>query len=580
MRSFKAGGASLTRTAIGPRLSIGAAVRLKKQFSETKIMSLGREYHTIGIVFLVFFLSSALILPLAASGPESAPRSHPQNSSFVPGEILVKFKGMVDAQTYEFDRSRLGIRAIKRLDGKGVHRIKLAPDLSVEEAQRIWQQDAQVEYAEPNYFRYLARTPDDSAYPSQWNLPQIAAPAAWDIATDCVATVVAIIDSGVDYEHPDLAANMWTNPAEIAGDGIDNDGNGYLDDALGWDFVNDDNDPMDENGHSTHVAGTIGAVGDNGLGVASLCWAGRIMALRAFDADGNATVADIIEAMQYARTKGARIVNASYAGADFSQAEYDMIRLLNSAGILLVVAAGNEGVDNDRLPSYPAGYDLPNIIAVAATDPNDRLASFSNFGPATVQVAAPGVSIFSTYLNNDYAFGSGTSMAGPHVSGLAALVWSANPDLDAYQVKGRILDCVDRLADLSGRLFTAGRIHAGNSMLNIPAPPSRLAVTGTSDSQISLGWDNNYSDAVRVRIERREDAGGVFSEIALMAPGVAVHQDTTVQASKTYFYRAQAYTVDNVSAYTSEIPATAVSTPSGSGGGGGGGCFLRSLLAD
>ena len=525
-----------------------------------------------------------LTFALAVSGGlgfKSTAYADLKNTSFAPGEILVKFKGAVPTQINESDLVRKGIRSLKRLDEKGVHRVKLEPDISVAEAQALLSQDPEVEYAEPNYYRHLALDPNDPSYPSQWNLPIINAPTAWNAATDCAATPVAVIDSGVDYEHTDLAANIWSNLADAAGDGVDNDGNGYIDDTMGWDFVADDNDPMDENGHSTHVAGTIAAVGDNGQGVAGLCWSGQIMALRTFDAEGNGTVADVIEAMQYARTKGARVVNASYAGADFSQAEYDEISLLNDSGILMIVAAGNEGADNDGLPSYPASYDLPNIIAVAATDRNDRLASFSNFGAATVHVAAPGDSIFSTYVNNDYAFGSGTSMAGPHVSGLAALVWNTNPGLAASQVRARILDGVDRLSDLSGKILTAGRLNAYNSLLNIPAPPSRFAISGASDSQIVLGWDGNYSNAVSVKIERQESAEGAFAEIARVAPGASVYRDTGVQASRTYSYRARANNGQNDSVYTSEISAAAVSSSSGGGGGGGGGgCFLQSVLPD
>jgi subtilisin family serine protease len=538
-----------------------------------------RESFKTQVGFLIVW---AFALAVAGGlGFGSTAHADPRHSSFVPGEILVKFKSAVPNRVDESDRARTGIRSVQRLNEKGVHRIKLEPDITVAEARALLSQDPEVEYAEPNYYRRLALEPNDPSYPSQWNLPIISAPAVWNTAADCAAMPVAVIDSGVDYGHPDLAANIWVNIADAAGDGVDNDGNGYIDDAMGWDFAADDNDPMDENGHATHVAGTIAALGNNALGVTGICWNGRIMALRAFDAEGNGTVADVIEAMQYARVKGAKVVNASYAGADFSQAEYDAISLLNGSGMLMVVAAGNEGADSDRLPSYPAGYDLPNIIAVAATDRSDRLASFSNFGFATVHVAAPGESIFSTYVNHDYAFGSGTSMAGPHVSGLAALVWDANPGLAASQVKGRILDGVDRLADLSGRILTAGRINAANSMLNIPAPPSRFAVSGASDSQVVLSWDDNYSDAVSVKIERRDSAQGAFVEIAQVAPGSSVYRDTGVQTSTTYAYRARASNGENDSGYASEISATAVSSSSGGGGGGGGGgCFLRSVFPD
>ena len=711
-------------------------------------MGPSQRYRPIPAAPLVLFLAVALVLPLGTFGQESKAGPAPQNKPFAPGELLVKFKTATRAQAYEFDRERFKIKALKRLGERGVHRIKLAQEMSVEEAQNFFRQDPEVEYAEPNYYRYLARTPDDPSYPSQWGLPIISAPAAWDHSINCTATVVAVIDSGADYEHPDLAANIWTHPAEIAGDGIDNDGNGYIDDTLGWDFIFDNGMPIDADGHGTHVAGIIAAVGNNSRGVTGVCWNAGIMVLRAFDAVGIGTVADVIEAMQYARLNGAKIINASYADTSFSQAEQDAVNALNSAGILLIAAAGNESVDNDQRPSYPASYDLPNIIAVTATNQSDHLAGFSNYGLQTVHVAAPGIDVLSTYpsevdvlsenfetgtagwtlpapinrtrpgynsawsltdspggnyANNldvsavspafdlsarrstvldfflegrmlagdrllvetaenaggpwtsqkvwvqnsvaggwqsfdsgvsgdftgawqaaevkldhldgkslgylrfrfqtdasgtadgynlddvvisalgtgqdTYDFISGTSMATPHVSGLAALIWSTNPGLTAPQVKDRILDCVDRLPDLSGKVFTAGRVNANSSLQNIPAPPSRFAVTGDSDSQIILGWEDNYSDSVGIKIERREIAGGAFAEIALLAPGTSVYHDTSVQTSKTYSYRARAFNSDNASAYTSEVSATAASSSS-KGGGGGGGCFLTSLSAD
>jgi subtilisin family serine protease len=710
-------------------------------------MRSSQRFYTSLIVLAALSWVLALILPLGIYAQESTAKAGHESSSYAPGELLVKFKTSARARIYDFDHGRLGIKAFKRLDEKGVHRVKLAQGVSVEEARNIFRQDAEVEYAEPNYYRYLARNPDDPLYSSQWGLPVISAPAAWDAATDCTPTVVAVIDSGADFEHPDLAANIWTNPAEIAGDGVDNDGNGYIDDTLGWDFIFDSGQPVDADGHGTHVAGIVAASGSNSRGVSGVCWNARIMVLRAFDPAGTGTVADIVEAMKYARLKGAKVINASYADTNFSQAEQDGISALNSAGILLIAAAGNESTDNDQRPRYPAGYDLPNIIAVTATNQTDSLAGFSNYGLQTVHVAAPGVNVISTYppegnvvsesfeagtagwsldppinrtrpgyvsvwsltdspsgnyANNlnasavspaldlsarrsaaldfflqgrmlagdqlwvetaenaggpwtprrvwiqnsatgawqpfdtgisgdfssawhpaevkldqldgkssayfrfrfqtdasgtadgyylddivvsalgdaqdSYEFLSGTSMAAPSVSGLAALIWSSNPGFGASQVKDGILDCVDRLSDLSGKVFTAGRINANSSLLNIPAPPSRLAVIGASTSQITLGWDDNYSAAVSIQIERRESAGGAFTSIALVAPGISSYADTGVQASKTYSYRARAFSGGKASGYSPEISASAASSSSG-GGGGGGGCFLTGLLA-
>jgi subtilisin family serine protease len=222
-------------------------------------------------------------------------------------------------------------------------------------------------------------------------------PEAWDVTQGSSTVVIAVMDTGVDYNHPDLAGNIWSNPGEVAGNTLDDDNNGYVDDIRGWDFVDDDNDPVDVQGHGTHVSGTIAAVGNNGIGVTGVCWQAKIMPLRTFDAfSGGATSARIIAAIGYAVNKGAKVINASFGGPDYSQAEYDALSSANSAGVLFVAAAGNETANNDTTPAYPAGYNLANIISVAATDQNDGLTYFSNYGATSVHVAAPGQNIYST----------------------------------------------------------------------------------------------------------------------------------------------------------------------------------------
>jgi subtilisin family serine protease len=208
--------------------------------------------------------------------------------------------------------------------------------------------------------------------------------------------MVGVIDTGIDYNHPDLAANVWTNPLEIPGNGIDDDGNGYVDDVHGYDFVNRDGDPMDDHGHGTHVAGTIAAVANNGIGVAGVSWHAKVMALKFLDAGGSGWVSDAVEALNYATDMGAKITNNSWGGGEYSTALRDAIAAANSAGAVFVAAAGNSANNNDATPFYPAGYEGPNVIAVAATDASDTLAVFSNFGRNTVQLGAPGVGIYST----------------------------------------------------------------------------------------------------------------------------------------------------------------------------------------
>ena len=235
-----------------------------------------------------------------------------------------------------------------------------------------------------------------SVFPASLGAPQhgqsggtpdadIDAPETWSFQTGA-QVVIGVIDTGVDRTHPDLAANIWTNPGEIAGNGLDDDGNGYVDDVHGWDFVNGDNDPMDDHGHGTHCAGTIAGIGDNGIGVAGVCWSARIMALKFLDAGGYGTTSDAVLAVEYATANGARLTSNSWGRHGYSAALYDAIAAARDAGALFIAAAGNDGVNNDLSPHYPSSYDLSDIIAVAATDRNDGLANFSCYGAASVDV--------------------------------------------------------------------------------------------------------------------------------------------------------------------------------------------------
>lgn len=303
-------------------------------------------------------------------------------------------------------------------------------------------------------------TPNDTLFGQLWGFSSMQATQAWGIKTDCSSVIVGVVDTGVDYQHEDLLGNRWINSGEIAADGIDNDGNGYIDDVYGWDFTsNGDNNPMDEHGHGTHVAGTIAGVGNNGKGVSGVCWTARVAALKFLDSSGSGATSDAVEAIHYARVNGFKVLNNSWGGSTYNQSLKDAIDQASQAGVLFVAAAGNDGRNNDTQPTYPAGYGSPNIISVAASDQLDRLTSFSNFGPFTVHLAAPGLSIKSTYLGDQYVTNSGTSMASPHVAGAAALLWSWDPYLTMDQVKQRLMQTVDRPAPLAGKLMTAGRLN-------------------------------------------------------------------------------------------------------------------------
>jgi len=655
--------------------------------------------------------------------------SSSRRPTYVPGEVLVKYKPAARAVASAYFERRWGVSTLRTFHDVGVQHVRLPVDMTVEQALELYRGNPDVEYVEPNYYRHITVTPNDTDYGLLWGLNDIDAPDAWDITHDCSGKIVAIIDTGADYNHPDLAANIAPG---------------------GYDFVDNDSYPMDQNGHGTHVAGTIAAVGNNARGVAGVCWTGKLMILRAFDPFGFATLSDIISAMAYARTNNAKIINASYAGGDFSQAERDEISNLSSAGILLIAAAGNEGTDNDANPSYPASYDLPNIIAVAATDENDNLAWFSNYGRTSVHVAAPGTDIYSTkpgrqtvfsdnfddddisdwtvdphwalsseansppyalalvpgdaegkgldliarptnaivlsgqtgillsfmvkanvaggdllfvetsadgtnwtrrpVLVNDqdlfengisgsvaswvdasvdlgsldgsptmyfrfrfhtqkessgggggggggcfigssaygsplslgatqaaaaanvvyiddvqittagvedvYQYLSGTSMATPHVVGLAALVWSQTPTLTASEVKARILNSVERLTDLALQVVTWGRINASKSIANVPAEPVGLAATARSNSRIDLSWASTYYGQIGFKIERKSGSGS-FTEVKDLQNNITTWSDTNLASSTAYTYRVRAYySGGNLSGYSAEAGAS------------------------
>ncbi|HEX8834846.1 MAG TPA: S8 family serine peptidase, partial [Abditibacteriaceae bacterium] len=282
---------------------------------------------------------------------------------------------------------------------------------------------------------------------------------------------VAVIDSGINYTHEDLAANMWRNPGEVAGNGVDDDDNGAVDDVFGYDSINGDSDPMEDWHHGTHCAGTIGAVGNNGTGVVGVSWKVKLMAIKVLNDKGSGTNAAIASGWEYAtvmkrRGVNIRVVNASLGGPSFSQTMKDAIDAAGAAGILNLVAAGNEATNNDATPSYPASYDSPSILAVAASDQNDNVARFSNYGATKVDLAAPGVDIYSTYFPGDgsYASTSGTSMATPMVAGAAALLYAFSPTQTVASMKTLLMETVDPLPQWEGKTVTGGRLNLGRAL--------------------------------------------------------------------------------------------------------------------
>lgn len=390
-------------------------------------------------------------------------------NEFVPGHVLVAVEKDTKMKAADSLFDRLAVTKCEKLNpvddqlsAQGVQEdvwlltIEGEQRSDVLEAIQVLKDHPEVIYAEPDYIVHAdATVPNDPGYSNQYGLTKISAPKAWDTFTGSSSVVVGIIDSGIDYTHPDLAGNMWRNPGEIANDGIDNDGNGYIDDVYGWDFVDNDNTPMDENGHGTHCAGVTAAIGNNSQGIAGVSWNAKLAALRFLDEEGGGNVSDAVKAINYATVMGIPITNNSWGGGGYSQTLYNAIKKTG----LFVAASGNEGRNISYRASYPASFNLSNIISVAAVDSNDRLASFSNYSSSAVDLAAPGVNIYSCLPGNQYGNLSGTSMATPFVTGAAALLLGYNPSYTKTQLANKILSSVDYVSRLSGKVSTGGRLN-------------------------------------------------------------------------------------------------------------------------
>jgi thermitase len=386
---------------------------------------------------------------------------------YVDGEVLVGFSKRVSKleRRTAVARRVAGARVASPLL-PSVALVELPAAADVRSSASALAADPAIAWAEPNWLRHPLADPDDAA--NQWNIFTTRVDNVWNTQNGAPGTVIAVIDSGIQASHPDLDDNLWSNPDEIAANGIDDDDNGNVDDVYGWDFVQDDAPPQDTDGHGTHVAG-IAAAETNGVGVSGVCPDCRIMALRVAGGDQFPTGA-IAQAIRYAADEGASVINMSFGGAQWSRAERSAIVYAANRGVVLVAAAGNESINNDQLsvaggslvgPPYPASYDVSGLISVAASNSGDRLASFSNVGNASVDVAAPGVNIRSTYPTSSYTFLNGTSMASPFVAGVAALLRTEEPGWGPVQTKNAIMNGVDRPNTLgNNRTVTDGRVDA------------------------------------------------------------------------------------------------------------------------
>ena len=430
------------------------------------------------------------------------------NRPHAPDRLIVRFKssnasGSVSEMAASETNSIAGASIRKDFSQIGVPGLAImqVPEGNLSQAMSAYKQNTNVEYVEPDYVLQTpdltanesvvqsssAVTPNDPYYGDLWGLHNtgqssgtsgvdIDGPDAWGLTTGSSDVTIAVVDTGVEYTHPDLSANMWINSNDPV-NGVDDDGNGYIDDYRGWDFANKDNDPLDDYGHGTHCAGIIGAVGNNGIGVTGVNWNVKIMPLKFLDSSGSGYTSDAISAILYANKMGADVISCSWGGSGVTRSLKDAI---DASSAVVLCAAGNGGSDgvgddNDATPFYPASYSSSNLLSVASITNTNARSSFSNYGLMSVDLGAPGSKIESTYLNQKYAYLSGTSMATPYVAGVAGLLLSKEPGLLNTQVISRIMSSTDAVPDLSGKTVSGGRVNAYRALSGAIATPTATA---------------------------------------------------------------------------------------------------------
>ena len=494
-------------------------------------------------------------------------------------EVLVKMRAPVaDAEAARLAAGVDG-ESVRRVGRRGLLRIK-SRSRSAAALIAAFSNRPDVEYAEPNYVVTTFAEPNDPLFPQLWGLENIGQPVnggtpgtagadisatqGWETTLGNASHVVGVVDTGIDYTHPDLAANIWSAPARftvvIGGVSITCEAGTH-----GFNAINQTCDPMDDHNHGTHVSGTIGAVGNNGVGVAGVNWVSSIMGLKFLDAGGSGSIADAVEALDFAiqvknifaNTGGAniRILSNSWGGGGFSQALLDQIREANDNEMLFVAAAGNSGISNDYIPSYPASYASPNVVAVLATTNLDARAGFSNYGVKTVHLGAPGAVVLSTIRNGGYAYASGTSMATPHVSGGGALVL-AHCALNTLDLKDTLVLSTDPLASLTTLTISGGRLNVKRAMDSCSAPPSapQSLTASAGDKQVKLTWTAG-THAIRYNVKRSTTPGGPYAVVATNVRSLQ-HIDTGLSNGTTYYYVVSGANVLGESGNSPEASAT------------------------
>ncbi len=406
---------------------------------------------------------------------------------YSPTNILVQFAPETSAQMRRQLLEAVGGRIVLTYDiVPGL--VLVAPEMSVEQSVQVLGALPGVVHAEFDWVCRPMVNPNDPSFGLLWGLnngndADIDAPEGWNSFTGDPNFAIAVIDTGVDYNHADLAANIWSNTDEIAGNGIDDDGNGYVDDIRGWDFFNNDNNPADGGSHGTHCAGTVGAVGNNGIGVVGVNWRCKIVPLRFLGPNGGYT-SDAVLAVQYCTNNNIKVSSNSWSGGGYSSSLFNAINASQSIGHVFICAAGNNSSNNDSVAVYPSSYTSSNLISVASTTNTDGRSSFSNYGATSVDIGAPGSSIYSTIPGNSYGYKSGTSMATPHVAGVVGMVYAQNPTWTWSQVRNRVLSTARPISALSGRCVTGGVVNlaaALQPMVNTP-PDVTIDAPGNNSS--------------------------------------------------------------------------------------------------
>ncbi|MDD5717175.1 MAG: S8 family peptidase [Sulfuricurvum sp.] len=522
------------------------------------------------------------------------------NVSYTSGEVIVVYKESIRKSAIDTLHRQCGARVKQELLKSGSKRIDLITlpeSMSVEEGIAYYKQRPEVESVEPNRIIKKYKTvPNDTNLSGQWHLDRtfdvtqstlvdMNATSAWDTTQGDSQITVAVIDTGIDSSHPDLRNQLWHNALEgVIADGVDNDNNGYVDDAIGYDFVNRDYDPNDDDvdGHGTHVSGLIAAEGNNSTGTSGVAWHASVMALKILDADGYGETAAEVEAIRYAVDNGARIINMSLGGGcgdEASPAEYAALSYARDHNVLVVVAAGNDGCNNDGLPTYPAGHPLDNLLVVGAVNKSGSTAWFSNYGSYSVHLSAPGEDILSTVpvAKGSYDLMSGTSMATPIVSGSAVVVLANDSNLTYKQLREKLIGSAVSSPLLNGKNLISGLLDVGSALVwqaqNHPPIKPSLYSLRKSDTNVSLSWMDYSTVETSYRVKRAAGTQTNVTKEWSLAPDSVQFSDTEVSLDEgsVYYYWVEAHnsfgdTPSNVMTLNIPLAAPVISSISASYG--------------